>query len=256
MTRRRPWVLPALIAALLAFGNDNRLHAADSQITGRLFDEAGGVPPSLKTPDGRWLLVDYLPASAPAPKSNALLIGVIDSGILADHPQLRGLIRATRDFTGEGIRDRLGHGTVVAIQTQPAPNILRQLKIDGPVAFPLLIAKVAHADRRIIKDDLMLAIDWIVKQGASVVNLSLGFRETEGDFSDLCAMIAQRKDTMFVAAAGNDGPNVTVYPAACKVENLICVSALDPSGLPAAYSGRCVSNGTSAPGTVNFRIEP
>jgi subtilisin family serine protease len=256
MTRWSCQAALTFVSAFLICVGTGRLPAAEPQATGQLFDEAIAVPASLKTPDGKWLLVDYLPATAPAPKPGALQIGVIDSGILADHPQLRGLVRATRDFTGEGIRDRIGHGTVVAILTQPAPEVLRKLKIEDPVAFPLLIAKVAHADRTVQKDDLMLAIDWIVKQGASVVNLSLGFKESEGDFSDLCAMIANKKDTLFVAAAGNYGPNVAVYPAACQSDNLICVSALHPSGLPAAYSGRCASNGASALGTVNFRTEP
>jgi hypothetical protein len=256
MKRRDARVFLTLVAVFLSFGGDKHLLAAEDHSVGHLFDEAVAAPASLKSPDGKWLLVDYLPATPPAPKPGALLIGVIDSGILDDHPQLRGLIRATRDFTGEGIRDRIGHGTVVAIQTQPAPEVLRQFNVQGPVAFPLLVAKVAHADRTVQKEDLMLAIDWIVKQGASVVNLSLGFKESDGDFSDLCAMIAQRKDTTFVAAAGNYGPEVAVYPAACVAENLICVSALDESGLPAAYSGRCASNGASAPGTVNFRTEP
>ena len=211
----------------------------DSNPKGHLFSDGLSVPASLKSADGRWMLVEGVIQKPSVPNKEAPIIGVVDSGVLKEHPQLHGLIIDSYDYTGEGIEDRLGHGTVVAILTQ-----------QGADSFPLLVAKVANADGSIRKNDLMLAIDWIVNKGASVVNLSLGFREDEGDFSDLCDLIGQYKKSLFVAAAGNFGPDVRVFPAACDLPNLLCVGALDENGIPASYSGRCQ---LYAPGTVKLK---
>lgn len=41
---------------------------------------------------------------------------IIDTGVLVDHPLLKGHVIDTQDFTGEGPEDRLGHGTHMAIR--------------------------------------------------------------------------------------------------------------------------------------------
>src|SRR5262245_6096835 len=46
---------------------------------------------------------------------DAPILGFIDSGVQADHPQIKGLIAEEKDFTGEGPGDDLGHGTKVVL---------------------------------------------------------------------------------------------------------------------------------------------
>src|SRR5919199_724759 len=41
-------------------------------------------------------------------------VGIVDTGIDADHPDFANRIAVTRDLTGEGDRDNHGHGTHVA----------------------------------------------------------------------------------------------------------------------------------------------
>lgn len=40
---------------------------------------------------------------------------IIDTGLLHDHPFIKGCIVAEKDFTGEGSEDLNGHGTIVAL---------------------------------------------------------------------------------------------------------------------------------------------
>jgi Flp pilus assembly protein TadD len=160
----------------------------------------------------------------------SVLVGIIDSGITQAHPQLAGYVRACADFSGDGLKDHLGHGTAVALQ------FLYAIGVPNP-PFSILSAKVTDAQGHIRQQAVVDAIEWVAQQGARVVNLSLGFRGGADKYQVLCAAIAQHPDILFSAAAGNYGPNVEVYPAACGLDNVRKVGATDASGKAAGYSG-------------------
>jgi subtilisin family serine protease len=201
----------------------------------------------LKDQQGRWYLVQGIPENPPPYTDKSVTVAIIDSGVLVDHPQLKGLIAEQRDFTGEGVADRIGHGTLVTIITlAPLAALPPEERAKLP-PFRFIVAKVANADGSIDKDAVIYAIQWVVERGARVVNLSLGFREGTDDYSGLCDIIAKSSNTFFAAAAGNFGPNVRVYPAACKTNNLMSVGASNPDGSLATYSGH---GDIVAPGTV------
>lgn len=191
--------------------------------------------------EGRQLFYPGVPPGGRAP-DDATVMGIVDSGISVGHPQLAGYVIAEKDFTGEGIQDHLGHGTAVALIALYGNGVS-----SPPVA--LAIAKVAGRDGRIRKAHVIAAIDWVVERGAMVVNLSLGFEGRRNEHDDLCTAIARHDGVMFVAAAGNSGPDVDVYPARCGLPNLMAVGATDPSGRPARYSGQ---GHVLAPGDVRF----
>ena len=193
---------------------------------------------SLRTADGRWrTILGYdVPAESRTVVSSSP-IGIIDSGISLEHPQVPAhAILAHMDFTGEGIQDYLGHGTVIAI-------IAGGREV---VTLPLLVAKVASIDGRVSYRAVLEAVRWIVDRGATVVNMSLGFDEREGDYSELCYVIESSSDTLFIAAAGNSGPGVKFYPAACEVDNVLCTTTMESS------VGACDS-GIVVPETVRLR---
>jgi len=188
----------------------------------------GGSPSleELYNPEtGHALLLPGVPQSPPPPSANAVRIGIIDSGVLADHPQLRNLVVAMRSFAGTDPADNIGHGTMVALQTlrlHGAPEM--QELIGDKFEYPALIsARVTDQYGVPSVDAVIKAIDWVVEQGAKIVNLSLGFRGDAKEYANLCEVITQHSDTMFVAAAGNFGPEVKVYPAACSAPNLMSV---------------------------------
>ena len=174
---------------------------------------------------GNALLVPGVPLS-PSPTAS-VRIGVIDSGVIADHPQLRALIVAERAFRGSDPTDRLGHGTSVALQL-----------VANPPYFPILSAKVTDDSHVPTVRAVIAAIDWLAANGASVVNISLGFQDRTATYTDLCEAIARHSDDIsFAVAAGNSGPDVQVYPAACDAPNLISVSEVQGGAL-APNSGR------------------
>jgi len=177
----------------------------------------------LRDQNGNWYMVQGIPINPPPFTERSTTIAIIDSGILADHPQVKGLIAEQQDFTGEGPDDRIGHGTIVTILTRIPPSAVPPKLRDLP-SPRIIVAKVANADGTIDKYAVISAIQWAAQHGATVVNLSLGFREGTGDYSDLCYVIAKHPNILFTAAAGNDGPNVKVYPAACGSKNIMVVA--------------------------------
>ncbi len=126
-------------------------------------------------------------------------------------PQLAGYVAETADFTGEGPEDVLGHGTALA---------LIAVFQDRNYPVSLLSAKVADRNGRVREQDVIAAIDWAVKRGARVVNLTLGFQGVKRQYRGLCEAIARHWNVLFFASAGNFARPTEVYPANCRLGNL------------------------------------
>ncbi|GAB3413854.1 hypothetical protein GCM10027569_33600 [Flindersiella endophytica] len=172
-------------------------------------------------------------------------VAVVDSGVDADHPQLRrkGKVLRGRDFflVGRlpGNYDCVSHGTGVA--SIIAGDKLDRIGFHG-VAPNARILPVRISDRemtdngdtRVIDPNVLArGIRYAADQGAKVINLSLsGLR----DHKQVRAAIqyAQKKDVLIVAAVGNaqgenDGaPDLPSYPAA--YEGVLGVGAIDIAG--------------------------
>ena len=107
-----------------------------------------------------------------------VIIGIVDSGIDATHPELAGKIDAQADCVGgtcrEGsARDRDGHGTVVAGIAAARTNNGVGIAGVAPDAH-LAVARVLGDDGTGVTEDINRAIQWVVDKGARIVNLSLG----------------------------------------------------------------------------------
>lgn len=86
---------------------------------------------------------------------------------------------------------------------------------------------------------IAVCIDYAVKQGAKIINLSLGGPDSITKRDAVSA--ARSKGIILVAAAGNDGLDVDltankVYPACYEFDNIVTVGASDESDLPAGFS--------------------
>jgi hypothetical protein len=111
------------------------------------------------------------------------------------------------------VADTDGHGTFVANVIAEATNN----GIDTAGAAPnvsILPCKVfATGGSGALESDVTLAVDWAVKQGAQVINMSLG-----GSGYDTVAAAAMHDaaaaNVVLVAATGNDGVDEVSYPAA------------------------------------------
>ena len=153
------------------------------------------------------------------PASNALTIGLIDSGITPTHPQLGPYLAAARDFTGEGLDDVLGHGTalgLIAVFDHPDAGI------------KVVSAKVAERSGAVREQALLDAIDWSVRRGAVAVHIGASFQGTRRRYAALCEAIARHWNVVFFAAVATFSPPREQYPANCRLGNLHAVWA-DPS---------------------------
>jgi membrane-anchored mycosin MYCP len=152
-------------------------------------------------------------------------VAVVDSGVDADHPQLRGKVLPGADFflVGDlpGDFDCVSHGTAAAsiIAASPAAGIgFRGVAPDAGI-LPVRVTDrelndggtATPINPGIVAEGIRYAAD----SGAKVINLSLsGY----GDFPDIrdAVAYARARDALLVAAVGNraDQGAVPSYPAA------------------------------------------
>lgn len=148
-------------------------------------------------------------------------VAIIDSGIEASHPDLAARV-------GRSVEVRMtagGPSVVDADPVDPAGHGTACADIVGRLAPECEIwnVRALGPDCRGSSRALLAALDWAVREGAEVINLSLGTRDPR--MSDpLRALIdaAYRKSLLVVAAASNV-PGARSYPAVFS--SLVCVDA-------------------------------
>jgi type VII secretion-associated serine protease mycosin len=187
-----------------------------------------------------------------------VVVAVLDSGVDAEHPQLRGRVLPGRDFfrTGDlpGDVDCVSHGTAVGsiVAAGPAPGVGFRGVAPGARILPVRITDRQAGDtgEPTPIDPAVMArgIRYAVDRGARVVNLSLsGY----GDFPVVRKAVgyAHARDVLLVAAVGNrqDRGAGPAYPAAYP--GVLGVGGIDLTGARSAGSqvGRYVD--VVAPGT-------
>ncbi len=185
--------------------------------------------------------------------STAVRIGIVDTGIDLNHPDLRYRYAAGYDFLrGDGSpNDEVGHGTHVAGIAAATGN--NGLGITGTGWYSkLLIAKAlgpsGGTDATVSK-----AIIWSANNGAAVINLSLGGYSYSRTLADAVAY-AQRKGALIVAAAGNDGTDIPSYPAA--LPGVVAVAATNIQDQKAPFSNFGSYIDISAPGVGIYSTMP
>ncbi|MGI5212375.1 type VII secretion-associated serine protease mycosin [Plantactinospora sp. CA-290183] len=168
-----------------------------------------------------------------------VVVAVVDSGVDADHPQLRGRVLAGQDFflVGDlrGNFDCVSHGT--AVGSIVAARAVNGVGFRG-VAPGAQILPIRVTDRELNDQGEPTPIDpaavgqgirYAADRGAKVINLSLsGY----GDFPAVrnAVRYARSKDALVVAAVGNraDRGPATSYPAAYP--GVLGVGAIDIAG--------------------------
>ncbi len=192
----------------------------------------------------QWYLESLQVAEAHAiSKGAGVSVAVVDTGVRADHPDLRGAVLSGFNVlgSGDGREDVRGHGTAMAgiiaargrsggrgvLGLAPAAKILPV----GPATSPLVVTD---------------AIKWSIEHGARVINLSIGVLDDEG----LAAAVKQAAEAnvVLVAATGNDGEEGIKgdYPAAYP--EVLAVGATDRSGKATSFSRRGPHVDLMAPG--------
>ncbi|MGW7306723.1 S8 family peptidase [Streptomyces sp. NPDC054835] len=169
-------------------------------------------------------------------------VAVLDTGADAEHPDLKGRIVASENFTDSaGTDDRQGHGTHT-ISTVGGSGAASGGKKKGVApGAALLNGKVLNDYGSGATSWIIAGMEWAVAQGADVVSMSLG-NPSETDCTDPMSVaaeqLAQNEGTLFVIAAGNSGPgNNTVSSPGCAV-GVLTVGATDRDDSTASFSSR------------------
>jgi cell wall-associated protease len=146
------------------------------------------------------------------------VVAVLDTGVDASHPDLRGSVLRGVDVLGRGraTTDPNGHGTHVAGIVAAVAGNRRGVAGLAPRAAVLPV-RVLDATGAGGSDDVARGVVAAADRRPHVINLSLS---ASGDDPALARAVAyaQRKGVLVVAAAGNEGCGLlfrpTQYPAA------------------------------------------
>jgi membrane-anchored mycosin MYCP len=228
----------ALVAVLAVAGGPVAMPAAASaaQPAGACLNP---VQPRDVRPHRPWEVALLDPARVwPVTRGADVRVGVIDSGVDADNPQLRGKVFPGWDFVRNqaGARfDCAPHGTAVASVIAGAP-------MDGTgfhgMAPDARIVPARVTDTEEIKGGpaaVAAAIRYVVDHGVRVINLSLTVFQDVPEIRQ-AVEYARQRDVLVIAAAGNrrgEG-NPRPYPAAYP--GVIGVGSIDATGARAPDS--------------------
>ncbi|RMH85154.1 MAG: hypothetical protein D6683_01330 [Actinomyces sp.] len=141
-----------------------------------------------------------------------VVIAVLDSGV-APHAEFGDRLLAGASFIGtDPTVDPLGHGTAVAsVAAGGADN-----QLGGTGVCPrcsILPVQVADATGSVPWSAAANGLVWATDHGADIVNLSFGSTSPSTVLADAIAY-ARSRGVVVVAAAGNNGTDTPVYPAA------------------------------------------
>jgi subtilisin family serine protease len=168
-------------------------------------------------------------------------VAVLDTGIDTTHPDLRGKVVASANFSeASSTTDHLGHGTHVAsIVAGTGARASGQRK---GVAFgaSLLNGKVLDDDGFGSESGIIAGMEWATRQHARVVNMSLGGWPTDGTdpMSQAVNRLSASYRTLFVIAAGNSGPEEQSVESPGAATAALTVGAVDAADQLADFSGR------------------
>jgi len=158
------------------------------------------------------------------------------------HVQLRGRVFGRSAI--EEVSDKNGHGGHVATTAIGGPFISRlsRLKAMGvaPNATGIGI-KVLRGPMGIGNtSDVIKGVEYAIKWGAQVINLSLGGPPTEDPTEDPMYEVFEniKDDIITCAAIGNEGPEESTTSAPGCLPNVIGVGAIDRYGNIAKFSSR------------------
>ena len=206
---------------------------------------------------GEWWFAGWRVQRAvwPLAQGAGVTVAVIDSGVQASLPDLRGAVLAGGDMTGAGGRgDTDGNASIDGHGTEVAALIAGQGTDHGVLGIAprarILPVRIGDSGT----DSLLVvanAIRFAVRHGAQVINMSFGSAVASpaacGPVLQAAIAYALERDVVVIAAAGDNvlirGP---VEPASCP--GVLAVGGVEPDGSLWRGSTRVPYVAVTAPG--------
>ncbi len=169
-------------------------------------------------------------------------VAVLDTGADTGHPDLKGRIAASENFTdSDTAEDRGGHGTHTLSTVGGSGAASGGTHKGVAPGARLLNGKVLNDYGSGATSWIIAGMEWAVAQGADVVSMSLGNpSETDCDdpMSAAAEELAQSEGTLFVVAAGNAGPALNSVSSPGCAPGVLTVGATDRDDTTAWFSSR------------------
>lgn len=205
--------LPALDGGALSQPKDSTGELWASLLKGRLADRVWLDGRSRVLDDVSNKVVGAPTAWKAGLTGKGVLVADLDTGIDAAHPDFKGRIAGTKDFTARGtaagnVKDGMGHGTHTASTIAGTGAASKGAYAGVAPDARLLIGKVCDDNGGCTDSDIIAGMEWAADQHAVAVNMSLGDTGTDGTdpVSTALNRLTARTGTLFVVAAGNEGP--------------------------------------------------
>ncbi|MGW2563234.1 S8 family serine peptidase [Streptomyces sp. NPDC001514] len=167
-------------------------------------------------------------------------VAVLDTGVDATHPDLAGRLGETRNFSAsDSTRDLVGHGTHVAATIAGSGAAANGTRKGVAPDAELLVGKVLDDSGSGTYSDVLAGMEWAAHSGARVVNMSLGGPAADDDpLVTAVEELTAETGTLFVVAAGNEGPGTQTVGSPGTAPSALTVGAVDRDDSLAVFSSR------------------
>lgn len=218
--------------------------------------DAGEREDSAQEPGpGQWFMEPYgIPDLWETSRGEGVTVAVIDSGVNDQHENLTGRVTAAQDFSGTGKdgTEPVGDESIIHHGTAVAGVIAGSGTGSGPVGVApeadIASASVwlggdAPAASQSTRVQAERALRWAVDNGASVINMSLGWDDPSWPETwDSAFAYAYEHDAVVIACVGNRSQGATQAWSPATVPGVVGVGGLTKDGT--------IRESSSAPGTA------
>jgi len=180
-------------------------------------------------------------------QGEGIKVGVLDTGIALEHPDLQPAILKAQDFTRSpsAAYDAQGHGTHVSGIIAARRNAHGIVGV-APEA-KIIVAKVLNDEGAGTSQDIVAGIHWAIESKADILSMSLGSPEPDEEIHQ-ALILAISKGIFVITAAGNEGPDLDTVGYPAGFPEMVAVGSIDRRKRLSQFSSRGRQVDVVAPG--------